>query len=88
MTRNRDAERLINRIEEAESAYERGWALLPLSGKAPIIRGWRSAPRPTKHQVRDWIDAGHDLGHRTGDVSGVFVIDVDCAARLRDREAA
>lgn len=64
-------------LTEALAAIRRGWALTPLSGKRPILKGWQRLPAATAEQVREWVTAGHNLGLRTGPISGVFVTDKD-----------
>jgi hypothetical protein len=67
-------------LSEALAALARGWALTPLNGKIPLIRGWQQAEPATETQIREWIDKGYNLGLRTGTASGVFVIDEDASA--------
>lgn len=64
------------RIAEARKAHERGWSLVPVKGKAPIQKGWSTAPCPSLEAVEAWAKA-HNLGVRTGAVSGIVVIDED-----------
>lgn len=66
-----------DRVTEALAAHRRGWVLTALSGKRPIIPRWQRLPAPTVTEVRAWIEAGHNVGLRTGPVSGVYVVDVD-----------
>lgn len=68
-----------NLTREAIAALERGWALTALNGKRPLLDAWTTAPRPTLEQVLSWIQAGRNLGLRTGVVSGIFVVDEDSA---------
>lgn len=64
-------------LKEALAALARGWALTPLAGKKPILDAWQDRQMPTPAQVREWAAWGHNLGLRTGPVSGVLVIDHD-----------
>jgi hypothetical protein len=64
------------RIREAQKAHQRGWALTPLNGKAPTTKGWQRAPFPTAQQAHDFAAAGN-VGVRTGQISGIVVIDDD-----------
>jgi hypothetical protein len=65
------------RIEEARRALDRNWALIVLKGKVPVQKGWQTRePYPLK-TLRNWINSGHNLGLRTGAISGVIVIDDD-----------
>ena len=60
-------------------ALARGWALTPLKPgtKLPLLNGWTKLPRATDAEVYAWLDAGHNLGVRTGPISGIVVVDVD-----------
>lgn len=63
-------------LEEAFAALERGWVLIPLDGKLPVIGGWVTAKKPSKESVRRWINSGHNIGIVCGS-SGLFVLDID-----------
>jgi hypothetical protein len=65
------------RIEEARRAIERKWALIPLTGKVPRNKGWQKSRAATLRQVETWIRQGHNVGLRTGQISGVVVLDDD-----------
>lgn len=62
-------------------AFERGFGpyLTPLRGKVPHLGAWQSLPPVDEDTVRDWVDAGFNLGLRCGVDSGVIVIDDDQA---------
>lgn len=64
-------------FEEARQATSRGWALIALKGKAPRHRGWQASPSADLADVLKWVRRGDNLGLRTGQVSGVIVIDDD-----------
>lgn len=64
------------RVREALKAHRRGWALTPLNGKVPRVHKWNELPFPTEEQVEVWARAGN-VGLRTGEISGVFVVDED-----------
>ena len=66
-----------DRLAIALDALPRGWALTPLSGKKPVLNNWTKIPLANEEDVRRWIAQGHNLGLRTGAVSGVTVIDDD-----------
>lgn len=51
--------------------------LTPLRGKVPILTGWQSLDPVDEPTVRGWFAAGHNLGLRTGERSGLVVIDDD-----------
>lgn len=65
------------RIEEARLALDRRWALIALTGKVPVHKGWQKSPAPTMTTVEKWLRQGHNLGLRTGRASGVIVLDDD-----------
>ena len=59
-----------------EYGYGLGWSLTPLAGKRPIAAAWQSEPRETLEQALKWTAEGN-VGLRTGQASGVIVIDAD-----------
>ena len=66
-----------NRIEEARRALDRKWALAKLTGKKPVHKGWTTRPTDSLSTVTGWLKKGHNVGLRTGKVSGVVVVDDD-----------
>lgn len=64
------------RLAEARKAHSRGWALTPLNGKVPTTKGWSKAPKPDLATVEQMARNGN-VGLRTGEVSGVIVLDDD-----------
>ena len=66
-------------MEAARDYLERGWGLVPLSGKVPLLRGGNDQPVVNAEGVElHW--GGHpdrNLGICTGSVSGLMVLDVD-----------
>lgn len=50
---------------------------IPLRGKIPVLDAWQTLPPVDEEQVREWVDAGFNLGLRTGSRSGIVVIDDD-----------
>ena len=56
--------------------YSLGWSFTPLAGKRPILTGWQKRPRETLEEALAWTARGN-VGLRTGQTSGVVVIDVD-----------
>lgn len=64
------------RDKEARAALARGWALTPLNGKKPIFKAWTSLPPPNEATVLGWTFM-YNLGVRTGQISGVVVVDDD-----------
>ncbi|MEM1451086.1 MAG: bifunctional DNA primase/polymerase [Planctomycetota bacterium] len=61
----------------ADLALALGWALTPLRGKRPQLKGWQERPVASEEEVFGWIDEGYNLGVRTGSVSGIVVLDDD-----------
>jgi hypothetical protein len=51
--------------------------LTPLRGKIPVLDAWESQPPIDIATALDWLDAGYNLGLRTGSSSGFVVIDDD-----------
>ena len=62
------------RLSEGLAAKARGWALIPLNGKVPILKRWQKGPPATADKVSAWDSAGYNLGVRTGSASGVVTI--------------
>jgi len=71
-----DTGRVTTLLEEARRAHGRGWILIPLRGKRPVMEGWSHAPAPELKTVEQWAGQGN-LGVRTGQVSGITVVDDD-----------
>lgn len=57
----------------------RGWAVVPLSGKIPIIKDWTNAASTDPDQIRSWWvqNPTANVGIATGARSRLFVLDVD-----------
>jgi len=70
MPTNKNLERNVN------AGHNLGWSFTPLTGKAPKLNGWQTAPRETLKQAIKWASIGN-VGLRTGTASGVVVIDLD-----------
>ncbi len=69
-------------LEIASTLLERGLVPLPTArnSKRPILCGRPTAPEPTADALRSWFGRGahqHNLGIRTGKISGILVLDVD-----------
>jgi len=64
------------RLVEARKAHARGWPVTPLRGKKPYLKGWTTLPPPDFTTTEAWARAGN-VGLRTGEPSGVVVIDDD-----------
>lgn len=63
--------------DNVRATYDLGWSFTALDGKRPILKNWTTLPRATLAQCLEWIEQGYNLGLRTGEASGVVVIDVD-----------
>jgi len=66
-------------VDYVRSGYARGWSFVPLVGKVPTQKGWASRKRETLDEALAWAKVGN-VGLRTGEHSGVLVIDVDPGA--------
>lgn len=66
------------RIGQAQKAHARGLVLCEMDGKRPCGKGWQKQKPPTVEVVEAWATLGN-IGIRTGEVSGVVVIDDDTA---------
>lgn len=62
---------------QAAMGIARGWAYTPLKGKIPQLSAWQQGPPATLEEVSRWVQSGLNLGLRTGQVSGVVVVDDD-----------
>jgi hypothetical protein len=63
-------------VEEVLSHVRRGWSLVPLKGKKPVLEGWTQLPKTTESEAKQYVEQGN-IGIRTGAISGLVVIDVD-----------
>lgn len=64
-------------FEEARRGCARGWALIRLNGKHPMAKGWQRGEPAKLDRILKWTTSGHNLGLRTGRISGVIVLDDD-----------
>jgi putative DNA primase/helicase len=64
-------------FDEARKGHARGWAFVRLNGKQPTIKGWQRGEPAKLDRILKWTTAGHNLGLRTGRISGVVVLDDD-----------
>ncbi len=62
------------------------FAMTPLdNGKCPTRKNWNKRPcDTTMADVREWVRAGGNVGLRTGEASGVLVLDVDSEDALQN----
>lgn len=64
----------------ASEYFDRGWSILPLSGKRPAIASWREyqSLRAGLNEIRKWFSDGEtNVGIITGRASGLVVVDCD-----------
>ncbi|MGH8474787.1 MAG: bifunctional DNA primase/polymerase, partial [Methylococcales bacterium] len=66
----------------AALAYQsEGFVVIPIKPgrKDPILTKWTSLPAPSMADLNAWFggNATHNIGIRTGGISGIFVLDVD-----------
>ena len=59
-----------------EYCHKMGWSFTPLTGKRPKLKNWQGRPRETLEEALAWPAEGN-VGLRTGQASGVIVIDAD-----------
>lgn len=69
------------RVSETAAGIARGWRYIPLTGKRAILKAWQKRS-VTPEQMIEWATAGN-VGIRTGEPSGVLVIDLDGIAASR-----
>jgi hypothetical protein len=62
-----------------KDSHKQGWRFTPLKGKVPIRKGWQKETPADLETTLQWLEQGYNLGMLTGKVSGVIVLDVDCA---------
>jgi len=77
--------------DEARRLHEKGYDLIPLTGKRPAVRGdWVAAPRLTlpelRRKIRESTNLGVRLGHKLPDGRFLACVDVDVAAELTQEE--
>ena len=69
----------IDLYPELEEYKKYGWSLLPIAknGKIPLEKEWTSKTHTEKSDWIKWLEQGLNIGVRTGEVSGIIVIDAD-----------
>jgi len=67
------------RVDIFQFYEEQGFDLVPVvyNGKAPVESGWTTKNHKTKNEWLDWLDQGLNIGIKTGEISGITVIDID-----------
>lgn len=61
------------------------WALTPVAGKVPFLKGWQKAPQ-SKEAIKNYIRQGKTTGYGilTGDFSGLIALDIDGPAAMQE----
>jgi hypothetical protein len=69
----------IDAYPELDEYKKYKFSLLPIAknGKIPLEKGWTGQTHYEKSDWLKWIEGGLNLGIRTGEVSGITIIDVD-----------
>ena len=67
----------VDHAEYALGYAERGWPVLPLTGKKPAIKGGVHGARRDKSFIKQRFANGSNIGIQTGKQSGIIVIDID-----------
>lgn len=67
--------------KHAAEYYERGFVVIPLRGKIPVVQNWSAfaASRPSDILIESWESkySSFNIGLVTGKLSGVIAIDID-----------
>ena len=66
-------------VNAAFEYARRGWRVVPLNGKIPLIKEWTSSASTDIDIIAAWFHEYPDanIGIATGEQSGIFVLDVD-----------
>jgi hypothetical protein len=69
----------VDIYSELEVYKKNAWSLVPIAknGKHPIEKDWTNVTHLDKMDWIKWLNNGYNIGLRTGEVSGITVIDVD-----------
>jgi hypothetical protein len=76
-------------LHHALEYWDRGWSVMPLSGKKPAIPSWKALQRdrPTIGLLYHWFgivnETSHNIGVVTGKVSDLVVVDADSLEAAR-----
>lgn len=68
------------KLDDVINFYEKsGWDLVPVAkeGKNPIEKAWTSKVHKSKAEWKHWLEAKINIGCKTGECSGVTVLDFD-----------
>lgn len=69
----------LNNFVELDVYLKHGWSLVPLArnSKNPIETNWTNNVHKNKEEWIKWINNELNIGVRTGEISGITVVDVD-----------
>jgi len=69
----------VSAYPELDTYKKYNFSLVPIAknGKIPLEKGWTDQTHLEKSEWLKWIEGGLNLGIRTGEVSGITVIDLD-----------
>ena len=59
---------------------QRGWRVMPLRGKIPLLKDWTKVATTDVDTIHEWFHGDYadcNVGIATGEQSGIFVLDVD-----------
>src|SRR5258708_23774545 len=72
-------EKQLTIVEAALLYASRGWRIVPVGGKIPLVKEWNSAASTDIDTIAAWFHEFPEanVGIATGERSGVFVLDVD-----------
>jgi hypothetical protein len=66
-------------LDVAKEYLDKGYSIIPLSGKRPAIDSWveYQSKKPSKEQITKWFSEPKNIGIICGAISGIVVIDID-----------
>lgn len=66
-------------LSEAKALAVRGWRVLPVAGKVPLVKEWPDRATTDETTITDWWTQHSEanIGIATGKRSDLFVLDVD-----------
>ena len=78
----------LSMYKELDAYQKYGFAIIPLlqNSKVPFEKGWTESIHKDKVQQIKWLNNGLNIGIRTGEVSGITVIDFDNKGDLSEEK--
>lgn len=78
----------IDTYPELETYKKLNWSLVPIAknGKNPLEKDWTNKTHLDKAEWLKWIEQGLNIGVRTGEVSGITVVDFDGHGTIQPEE--